>query len=331
MGAWSEYPLCNDYVLDDLGSLRNTNDTRNVVERVLYNKDGYLGNFEIGGLLLDSCIGTTYVCNKNGINKQLNIIKASVKDNIMHYDEEGNSGFCESIESLIAFCSLPIEYRKKLLTEVLKLFELYNKNGVYKKDLSIWVDQSRRSKIYMQVWGQLTKLQETQDFSKAIVINKDAFDKFCIIYRFFEYYTDTCGNTENYLSLLPDNSIKVHGINKKMSEYSTRYDISSGDSPLKGLIGKDKLEILISNNKVITNDNINKPSKATTVGALQVIITDVIKKSTTTIGYNIKDRQGNQRYVPADVLKNAVRNNKVDVLNYTLTSDNRFTPSKRSR
>lgn len=330
MGAWSEYPLCNDYVLDDLGTLRNTNDTRNKIEHVLHTTDRYLGNFEVGGLLLDSCIGTTYICSKNGIKKQLNIIKASVKDNIMHYDEEGNDGFCESIESLVAFCALPIEYRKKLLNELLRLFELYSKNGVYNNDLSSWVDPSGRSKIYMQMWGQLAKLNETQDFSKAIVINKDAFDKFCIIYRFFDYYSDTCGNTEKYLSLLPDNSIKVHGINKKMSEYSARYDISSGDSPLKGLIGKDKLDILISHNKVVNSSNVNKPSSVPTSNILQVVITDIIKKATKTVGYNIKDRQGNQRYVPAEILKNAVRNNKVDVINYTLTSDNRFTPSKRS-
>lgn len=58
---------------------------------------------------------------------------------------------------------------------------------------------------------------------------------------------------------------------------------------------------------------------------LDITIVDVLRRSNNSIyAYNIEDSIGNKRIVSAHKLKDLVRSNKVNLLNYKLTSDNRL-------
>ena len=163
-------------------------------------------------------------------------------------------------------------------------------------------------------------LQINQNYSNAIVIDPEIFDKYVTISGFFSSYCEDPGVIDEYLDLIEDNSIVVHG----KDEYG--YIVSNRKSNLKTTLPDDRIELLRQNNKIYTPNN--KTSNKTS-NKLQVIVTNVIRKSNKIVGYTISDRTGAQMNVYADVLKNKIRNSKVEVINYTLTSDNRLMPNKR--
>ena len=57
-------------------------------------------------------------------------------------------------------------------------------------------------------------------------------------------------------------------------------------------------------------------------------IEKVRDKNNRIIGYILLDQSGNKLKIKSDALKNAIKNNKIEVLNLTLTSDNRLIASK---
>jgi len=54
----------------------------------------------------------------------------------------------------------------------------------------------------------------------------------------------------------------------------------------------------------------------------------VMDKNNRVIGYTLLDQSGNKLTIKSDALKNAIRNNKVEVINLALTSDNRLIDNK---
>jgi len=60
-------------------------------------------------------------------------------------------------------------------------------------------------------------------------------------------------------------------------------------------------------------------------------IEKVRDKNNRVIGYTLIDQSGNKLNIKSDALKNAIRNNKVEVINLTLTSDNRLISGKEKK
>lgn len=316
MGTWSELPFCNDSILNDIGGLECSECELQNIENVLTEHESYLGNYELGALILDSSVGTHYICDRNKLKSMIDLVNISMKDWICHENDD----FHESSEALLTFCATPIEYRKQLVNRVLERFSLYQRNNIFNSFLECWFDPEDYIKLYNDLWKKLKTLQMNQDYSNAIVINPKILDKYIIISRFFNEYCDDPGIIDEYLDSIEDNSIVVYD---KKDEYS--YIVSNRKSNLKATLPANRIELLRQNNKIYTpNSKVQTPNSK-----LQVVITNVIRKSNKIVGYTISDRTGAKKNVYADELKNTIRNNKVEVINYTLTSDNRLMPRKR--
>lgn len=310
MGAWSEGPFCNDSILNDIGGLTYSECETQAIEKVLEEYESYLGNYELAALILDSSVGTHYICDRDTLKSLIDTINISVKDRVSHK----NDNFYESREALLTFCTTSIEYRKQLVNKVLNKFNVYKKHNIYEQFLDSWIDPEPYRKLYSTIWRQLGTLQRNQNYSNAVVIDTDVFDKYVTIDGFFNEDCDDPGIIDEYLDLIEDNSIVVYG---KKDEYS--YIVSNRKSNLKVTLPANRIELLRQHNKICTVNN-----------KLQVTVTNVIRKSNKIVGYTISDRKGDQRNVWADALKNAIRSNKVEVINYILTSDNRLMPSKKT-
>ena len=309
MGTWSELPFCNDSILNDIGGLDWSDCQLQNIEHVLTEYERYLGNYELGALILDSSVGTHYICDRNKLKSMVDLVTISTKDWICHENDD----FHESSEALLTFCATPIEYRKQLVNRVLEKFNLYQRNNIFNSFLECWIDREAYRKSYNDLWKKLKALQINQDYSNAIVINPKILKKYIIISGFFNENCDNPCIIEDYLDYIEDNSIVVY--NKK-DEYS--YIVSNRKSNLKATLPANRIELLRENNKIYTPNS-----------KLQVVVTNVIRKSNKIVGYTISDKTGAKRNVYADDLKNTIRNNKVEVINYTLTSDNRLMPRKR--
>ena len=57
----------------------------------------------------------------------------------------------------------------------------------------------------------------------------------------------------------------------------------------------------------------------------------VMDKNNMVIGYTLLDQSGNKLNIKSDALKNAIRNNKIEVLNLELTLDNRLIYGKEKK
>lgn len=309
MGTWSELPFCNDSILNAIGGLACSDCQLQYIENVLTEHESYLGNYELGALILDSSVGTHYICDRNKLKSMIDIVNISVKDGVCHENDD----FHESSEALLTFCATPIEYRKQLVNRVLEKFSLYQRNNVFSSFLECWGDPEDYRKSYNDLWKKLKALQMNQNYSNAIVINPKILDRYVTISGFFNEYCDNPGIIDEYLDSIEDNSIVVYD---KKDEYS--YIVSNRKSNLKATLPANRIELLRQNNKIYTPNS-----------KVQVAITNVIRKSNKIVGYTISDKNGVKRNVYADDLKNTIRNNKVEVINYKLTSDNRLMPRKR--
>ena len=326
MGAWGERPLCNDGIYNAIGGLWYSHEEIKVIEGAYNEWRNYLGNYEVAALLLDSTVGTHYICDRETLKALVNIIKLSVKDRIYYNDDS----FFESYETLLSFCSTPIEYRKQLVDKLLHLFDYYNKDCIYKQFISNWNDPEPYRKYYNAVWKKLKMLKLNQNYSNAVVIEPNVWDKYITIYRFFNPRYEDIDVINKYLAIVEDNSIIVQGLAK-----DENYDIISTINSASAVeLPKQRIEWLEQHNKIYrpkVQKNTNKNTdKDTNTGKLQVVIINTIRKSNKILGYTIKDRTGAQKNVYADALKGAIRSGTVEVINYTLTADNRLVPSRHS-
>lgn len=322
MGTWGALPFCNDDILNDISGLWYSQEETKVIEEACNEWRHYLGNYEVAALLLDSTVGTHYICDRETLKALVNIIKLSVKDKIYYSDDS----FFESYETLLSFCSTPIEYRKQLVDKLLHLFDYYNKECIYKQFISSWNDPEPYRKYYNAVWKKLKMLKLNQNYSNAVVIEPNIWDRYVTISSFFNPYCDDIEVINKYLAIVEDNSIIVQGLAKDENYYI----ISTINSASVTELPKQRIEWLKQHNKLYRPKVQKNVDKDTNTGKLQVVIINTIRKSNKILGYTIKDRTGVQKNVCADALKSAIRSGTVEVINYTLTTDNRLVPSKHS-
>lgn len=313
--------------MDYLGGLQTTEELKGDIETFL-ECDDILGNFEVGALILDSLTDSTFIVTNEEKAQLQSAVSNLLQHKIIPSTWDASSILCESTDTFISFCALPVQYRLDLAKKVEKLFVLYAKNGRYQEDIDNWVDDCKqaREKEYNDIMKGLIELNRNKtSFKKNVsLFDKDTVAKLYAIDQVYNngYYCEQrC--IQEYCKMVPDKSITI---TRRSPDKSDIFFVKIQGCAVEGILRKRVLEQLLTANK-LTNDYRNITNQNS---ILEVIITYTVRKGNKVVGYNIQDRTGKTIFVNKEVLKNAIINRKVQVLNYKLTSDGRLIPRERN-
>lgn len=311
MGAWGYKPFQNDWVLDDIGVFNFAEDLVKELEKYLTEQTIYYSGYEFTALLV-----STY---KHGIkqkfiideDKVLSIMKTLDKNVLV---QEEKDLFHESSKLWISACSIPLCKRKQLL------IKCANKLKDELDDPKTGNEYFEKDKLILSMKHVYTTAMEILN----TIDNKPLYIDTAKLSKLMGAYSKP--------ALTKFDEIKEQ---QKMVIYT--YDSNKKEHILKNIHNGNTYTVVEEDLiKLIINDKIYKPDSYICMEHLRqffekhnknILKVRCIEKKydrRKIIAYVIQDEHDRVNVVTSEALKEAIRNNTVECLNLTLTSDNRL-------
>ena len=300
MGAWSEQPLGNDAILDDLYDFN--------IDRILNETDYYFGAYELGALVLDSLTDTEYAITakqKSGLLKAINLILKinMIPDNLGDLDNY----WSESTKAFLKIISMSIKDRMTLAKRIVNFAEKNNNR---------WIDYSnsynpdcipKMNTTYRNIMLSLEGIYQ-KGTKKAMVLDTNTSNKILSMMKFYEN-----GFGDDYLKSLPD-----------------KYFILETNRDCRVIYTPDRKYKRSLYNKYAATIYLELLNNGKIAGTGYEVVRIIRSNANTITAYLLKDMQtGKVFQVSKDELKNAVASKRTSLINYKLTSDGRLIPRKR--
>lgn len=311
MGAWGYKPFENDAVLDDLGGFSFADELIQYINECIYKDRWYYPGYECTALL----VSTYYLGAKKGFiideNKIVSVQKLLDKDILT---EEEKDLLHESSKAWLSACSIPLIERKQLLikcTNKLKS-ELDNPSTgdeYFEKDKFI---------LYMEyVYTTAQEILNSVD-NKPCYINSNRLENLIKAYNIPALLTNIEDIAGSVYIQTYDTNKKYHVI-KYRHAYGKKYSVT--EDMLIKLIKECKIE---KPDRYMCMEHLRQYFEKTTKNILKVKCIEKKYEGRKIMTYVIQDEHGRVNVVTSEALKEAIRNNAVECLNLTLTSDNRL-------